>query len=133
MVAGSERADFPQYKLRRSIHLIKEGFTKDLGVLARGSSLAGIGAVLQKLSAFVIVVLQVRYLGLEKYGFKHVRTSHRNGLMGLEKVLPCFAGIYDKMNEFSQKGLLSKRIVQAISMISAPLFGYSALIVMRKR
>ena len=48
--------------------MLDEKRKKDLGTLGRGAGLAGFGMGIHKLSAFAILALQVRYLGIENYG-----------------------------------------------------------------
>lgn len=41
---------------------------KDLSLLGRGSGIAGLGNVIQTVSGFAIAAMQIRYLGLDRYG-----------------------------------------------------------------
>lgn len=71
--------------------------------MARGTGLAGFGMFVQKLSAFAIFLLQVRYLGLEKYGAFAITLGITTLLM-----VPQNLGLINGLSKFSVQALIDK-------------------------
>ena len=65
-------------------------------------------------------------------GFEYITIQRRNGLLGVERFIPSFKNVNQKLMSLSQKSKLIKVLYFATSNLLTPLCYHSALMVVRK-
>jgi len=65
-------------------------------------------------------------------GFEYITVKRRNGLLGIERFMPSFKKINQKLTSLSQKTKVIKALYFATSQLLAPLCYHSVLMIVRK-
>ena len=69
----------------------------------------------------------------ERMGFECVHTYRQYGLTGLQRMVPVFKKIQEKLWKLSKKNKLIKLFIVASSFLLAPLCGHSVMLVLKKQ